>query len=134
MTCSPKNAAHRRYLVRFFSSMGLYVVFVLLAVWMFKHLHPTGAIAYGLAVLPALPLIASIVVWGLYLLEEQDEFQRNVLIQSMLWGIALTLGVLTVWGFLELFVLVPHFQLYLAYPLFAFFVGVSAPLLKRRYR
>jgi hypothetical protein len=87
-----------------------------------------------LAVLPALPLIASIVVWGLYLLEEQDEFQRNVLIQSMLWGIALTLGVLTAWGFLELFVPVPHFQLYLAYPLFAFFVGVSTPLLKRRYR
>ena len=37
--------------------------------------------------LPAIPIIGIIAVVGLYLAEEKDEFQRNLLIQSMLWGL-----------------------------------------------
>jgi len=74
------------------------------------------------------------VVVGLYLAEEKDEFQRTVLIQSMLWGMGATLAVTSVWGFLENFVQVAHFDLYLVFPLFCFFVGVFTPLVKARYR
>jgi hypothetical protein len=114
--------------------MLLYALFQILAVWEFKHGHPTGGLAYLLAVLPSLPIIGELVVVGLYLTEEKDEFQRTVLVQSLLWGIGATLAVTSVWGFLENFIQVVHFDLYLVFPLFWFFVGVFTPLLKARYR
>lgn len=132
--CMPKNVATRKYARRFTPAMILYVVFLWTAVWTFRHHHPTGIVAYVLAILPALPILATIVIVGLYLAEEQDEFQRNILIQSMLWGIGLSMGIMTVWGFLELLVGIPHFDAYLAYPLFWFIVGLTTPLLKRKYR
>jgi hypothetical protein len=52
----------------------------------------------------------------------------------MLWGIGATLAVTSVWGFLENFVQVVHFDLYLVFPLFWFFVGIFSPVLKARYR
>ena len=134
MTCAPHNAASRRYTYRFLPAMISYAIFFLISTWIFKHHHPAGALAYGLALLPALPLIATMVAAGLYLIEEQDEFQRNMLIQSMLWGIGATLAVTTTWGFLEQFTGVPHFDAYLAYPLFWLCVGIATPLLKLRYR
>lgn len=134
MTCEIPSLANRRYLRRFFSAMGLYVVVLLSVVWLFKHNHPTGPIAYMLAVLPALPIIACIAVWGLYLAEEKDEFQRAVQIQSMIWGIGATLVFTTVWGFLELFADLQHFQTYLAFPLFCACTGIASSVLKARYR
>jgi len=71
---------------------------------------------------------------GIYLAQEKDEFQRNILVQSLLWGIGGTLAVTTTWGFLELFAGVTHFQTYLTLPVFCFFFGVASPLLKRKYR
>jgi hypothetical protein len=134
MLCIPEGAASRRYLYRFAPTMGLYLIFLYISVRSFRHLHPTGAFAYGLAVLPALPLIATLVIVGIYIVEEQDEFQRNLFVQSVLWGIGLSMAVMTVWGFLELLAGIPHFQTYLAYPLFWMFVGIATPLLKLRYR
>jgi len=134
MNCMPSNAAARRYRARFTPAMCLYVCFILGSAWIFKHHHPSGVLAYTLAVLPSLPLVGTIVIVGLYLVEEQDEFQRTVLVQSMLWGIGVTLAVTTVWGFLEMLAGVPHFQPWIAYPLFWFCVGIATPILKWRYR
>ena len=134
MDCMPKNPATRRYTRRFFATMAAYVVIILLVVWLIKHFHPTGPLLYILAVLPSVPILGVILVVGLYLVEEKDEFQRNVLIQSMLWSIAFTLATTTVWGFLQDFAGTIGFQPYLAFPLFWFFVGVATPFLKRRYR
>lgn len=134
MTYTLTNPAVRRYTWRFSGAMLLYVAFLFLSVWEFRHGHPTGALAYLLAVLPSLPIILGLVVVGLYLAEEKDEFQRTILVQSMLWGIGATLAVTTVWGFLENFVQVVHFDLYLVYPLFWFFVGITTPVVKARYR
>jgi hypothetical protein len=134
MICSSMNPAVRRYTFRFIAVMLLYAAFLILAVWVFKHYHPTGGVAYLLAVLPSLPIIGGLAVVGIYLTEEKDEFQRTVLVQSMLWGIGATLAVTSVWGFLENFVPVWHFDLYLVFPLFWFFVGVISPLLKAKYK
>jgi hypothetical protein len=114
--------------------MVLYVAFLVLALVIFIHYRPTGPLAWLLAVLPALPVIGQLAVCGLYLAEEKDEFLRNLQIQAMLWGIGATLAVTTVWGFLENFAQVPHLYLYVVYPLFWFFVGISTPLLKARYK
>jgi hypothetical protein len=134
MNCLPATPAARRYTIRFFTAMAAYVIALFSVAWYVPRFHPTGALVYSLAVMPAIPILAVIVVVGLYLAEEKDEFQRTVLVQSMLWSIGLTLATTTVWGFLEAFANVIHFQPYLAFPLFWFFVGVSTPFLKMRYR
>jgi hypothetical protein len=129
-----KNPAIRRYLYRFLIVMGLYVVFLITAVRGFHVYHPTGWAAYLLAILPALPVIGVIVIVGLYLSEEKDEFQRAILVESMMWGIGATLSVTTAWGFLENFVPVPHFDLFLVFPLFWGVVGVAKGLLRLKYQ
>ncbi len=134
MSWQSKSPAIRNYNRRFFISMGAYLVLLFGVVWLFKHQHPAGLLAYVLALLPAMPLVAVIVVVGLYLAEEKDEFQRNLLVLEMLWALGATLAVTTVWGFLEDFTDTPHLQPYLIFPMFWFFVGVLTPLLKRRYQ
>ena len=67
-------------------------------------------------------------------MEEKDEFQRNLYIQALLGGIALTLSLTTVWGNLEDFVHVPHLDLIWVYPLFWIFVLVAFPVVWLRYR
>jgi hypothetical protein len=135
MICTTnERPAVKKYLYRFAPMMGLYVIFLFIAVWVFSRHHPTGLLAYALAVLPSLPIVGAIVVIGLYLGEEKDEFQRTVLIQSMLWAIGTTLSVTTVWGFLEDFVHVRHLDLFLLFPLFWFLVGAITPILKARYK
>ena len=76
----------------------VYVLFLFIAQWSFHHLHPTGLIVYFLAVLPALPLVGSLAIVGLYIAEESDEFERSILVQSMLWGFGGTLAISTIWG------------------------------------
>lgn len=134
MLCESTNLAIRRYTRRFLSSMVIYAAVLLTVVWIFKHWHPSGLIAYPLAVLPALPIVAGITIAGLYLVEEKDEFQRAVFVQSMIWGIGATLVFTTIWGFLELFAGIQHFQTYLAFPLFCAFGGIASYVLKARYR
>lgn len=131
---TPRNLAVRRYTNRFLIAMGFYCAFLVTAVWAFKHSHPAGPLAYLLAVLPSIPIVATIVIVGVYLAEEKDEFVRNLFIQAAVWGIGATLTVTSVWGFLELFVPVTHLDLYLVFPMFWFFVGISSGLLRLRYR
>jgi hypothetical protein len=78
--------------------------------------------------------VGVLVIVGLYLADEKDEFERALIVQSMIWSIGGVLATTTVWGFVEMFVKVPHFALYLIFPLFWFFVGVSGCVLRVRYR
>jgi hypothetical protein len=114
--------------------MVLYVLLLVVAVVAFVHFHPAGVLAYALAVLPALPILAMLVVIGLYLAEEKDEFVRNMQVQALLGGIGGTLAVVSVWGFLENFTKVPHMDLFLVYPMFWVLTGASAAVVWLRYR
>jgi hypothetical protein len=130
----PKNAAQRRYTQRFVPTMALYIITFFAVTWEFAHRHPTGIVVYLLAVLPALPLIGTLAVVGLYLAEEPDEFERSIIVQSMLWGIGATLALSTVWGFLENFTGVRHIPVFYVFVLFWVFVGISQPFIRMRYR
>ena len=134
MLCTTNNPAQRRYFRRFAVAMLLYVLLLVPAVWGFVHYRPTGVLAYLLAVLPALPILGMLAVVGLYLAEEKDEFVRNMQIQSLLGGIGGTLAVVSVWGFLENFTNVRHLDLFLVYPLFWVFVGISTVVVSLRYK
>lgn len=130
-TASP---AGRRYVKRFMPVMAVYVVMVLGVSWAFNTRALTGPVAWALAAAPALPLLGIIWAMGMYLREETDEFQRSVLIESILWGLGLTMAGLSVWGFLEIYVDAPKLPTFLAFPLFCCAMGIAQPLVRRRYR
>jgi hypothetical protein len=125
MICSTNNPAQRRFFYRFAVVMLLYVALLVPTVVAFVRFKPIGMLAYSLAVLPALPILGMLLVIGMYLAEEKDEFIRNMQIQSLLGGMGLTLALVSVWGFLENFAQVPRLQLILVYPIFWGFVGLS---------
>lgn len=143
MKTSSMTMAQRRYYARFWPAMALYVVFLIAAMLTVKHGQPHEALwVYGLALLPALPLLAVIVIVGIYLLEETDEFERTVMVQSILWATGGVLGLTTVWGFLEMFaeaaprqtIAVAHLQPFWLFPLFWMLTGISTPFIRWRYR
>ena len=134
MLCSIKNPTERRYVIRMWIMAALCVLFSAVAAVVFRHSHPHGVLAYLVAVLPALPIMGALIYTGVYLAEEKDEFQRNLLVQCMLGGIGGTLATTTAWGYLEAFVHVPHLQTMWIFPIFWLFVGISVPVVYRRYR
>ena|ERR1700691_46864 len=113
---------------------GLCLLFSALAAVAFKFGHLTGPLAWAVAAVAALPIVGALVGTGAYLREEKDEFQRNLLIQGLLFGIGGTLAAATIWGYLEDFAHAPHLRLIFVYPLFWVLVGLSMPLVWRRYR
>lgn len=133
MWCA-SNAALKRYVVRMMWAAFFCLVFSAAAAAGIRHGHVSGIPSYFLAVLPALPVAWTLVITGAYLNEEKDEFQRNLYIQSLLGGIAATLAVTTVWGYLEDFARAPHLRLAWVYPLFWIFVLASFPFVWLRYR
>ena len=92
--------AGRRYLRRFFPTMFAYVAVLFTCVWAIKAWHPTGLALVVLSALPAVPILAAIVVIGLYLVEETDEFLRQRIASCMLFGTGVLLAAATVYGFL----------------------------------
>ena len=129
-----RSPAVKRYMQRFLPAMGLYVVVLLASLFAIGALEPSGPLLWILAVAPAVPILAVIAIMGLYIAEESDELPRAVMVQSMLWGIGLTLAAATVWGFLENADLVPHLSSFLIFPLFCAAMGLAQPFVWRRYR
>ena len=103
-----RTVAWKRYNVRVIWLSLLYGAFLLPAVYGFKHHLIAGALAWVVAVLPALPIIAIFASMGRYLIEEQDEYVRMLMVRQMLWAMGFTISCATVWGFLDNFGLVGH--------------------------
>jgi len=131
---NPMSKAMRRYLARFTPLMGAYVAVLMGTLYALERFEPQGPLLWALGLAPALPLIGCIVVMGLYLTEEKDEFPRAILVESMLWGIGITLAAATAWGFLENAGAVPHFPTYLMFPLFCGAMGLAQGFVTRKYR
>jgi hypothetical protein len=134
MTSLQKNPAMRRYYSRFVSTMSAYLVLLLFVTWYFHRYHPHGLFAYILAVLPSIPGLGFMVAVGLYLAEEIDEFQRNLMIQALLWALGGVLVFAWVWGSLETYVHIRHIQYSYAFFVFWICYGISIPFLQRKYR
>lgn len=134
MLCSIKNPAQRRYVIRMWISAALCVLFSVVAALIFRLCHPHGLVSYPVAILPALPIMGALIYTGVYLAEEKDEFQRNLLVQSLLGGTGGILAATTAWGYMEDFAHAPHMDPIWVYPLFWVFAGISYVLVKARYR
>ena len=102
-----KSPAMRRYLKRLAVCMTIYVVLIFAVGWLFRHAPPTGALAWGAAVLPALPILGTF--WTIFRLleEETDEYIRHMLVRQSLFATAFCLSIMTVWEFLQNYDVVP---------------------------
>ena len=134
MDCFPKSAAGHRYTKRIAVTMSCYVALLFFSVWALKHLHPNHAVTVLLALLPAIPIVGVVVIVGLYLKEEKDEFQRELLTQALLWGMGGTLAIASVWGFLEANASAPHVPAFYAFVLFWAIVGIVGVIQRFQYR
>ncbi|WP_309661825.1 hypothetical protein [Sphingomonas sp.] len=107
-----KSQPFRRYNKRVLWLSVLYALFLIGAVYGFKHHLLSGPVAYVAAILPALPIIGIFAAIGRYLVEEQDEYLRMLMVRQTLWASGFALSAATIWGFLESFDLVGHVESY----------------------
>jgi hypothetical protein len=134
MSCQIPTAANGRYVRRMAIMLGFYMVSLVASISILRHLHPNHVATILLALLPSIAIVGTIAVVGLYLKEESDEFQRMLLIQSLLWGMGCTLAITSVWGFLEMFADAPHLPQFYVFVIFWAIVSFAGGLISRRYR
>jgi hypothetical protein len=120
------SPAWKRYNWRMIWLWLLYAAFLLVAVYAFKHRLLGGPGAYLVAALPALPIIGVFATVGRYLVEEQDEYLRMLMVRQTLWASGFALSLATIWGFLESFDLVDHIEAYYIAVIWFFGLGVGA--------
>ena len=121
-----RSPAWKRYNWRVIWLSLLYGAFLLPAVYGFKHHLVPHSVAWLVAILPALPIIGVFVAIGRYLVEEQDEYVRMLMVRQTLWASGFALSVTTVWGFLENFGLVGHVEAYYVSVLWFFGLAIGA--------
>ena len=121
-----KTKAIKRYNRRVLLLSALYGLLLVGSIYAFTHYKLGGPLAYALAILPALPLIGVFAAIGRYLVEEQDEYVRMLMVRQTLWASGLLLSVATVWGFLEAFELVSHVVAYWGACIWFLGLGIGA--------
>ena len=96
----------RRYMFRIAGLMSCYLGTLFGVRVAFRNQLVEGPAAYGLAILPALPIIG--VFWAVMrlLVEEPDEYLRMLMVRQMLVATGFCLTVMTIWEFLQNFDLV----------------------------
>jgi hypothetical protein len=129
----PKPASRRRYLRRVWPTWVVYLAVLLASKWLLESAELTGVLRYLVAIAPALPLVAVIFLVGQLMYGKEDEFQRALWAEAMLWGTAITLAATTIWGFLEI-AGAPSIRLYWVFPFFTGAALLSVPLLARKYQ
>jgi cytochrome bd-type quinol oxidase subunit 2 len=90
--CGVSTKASKRYMWRLLIVMIGYLLATFGTTTFVKHNHPHGFEVYLLALLPTIPVLCMLGVVALYLREEKDEFQRVLMVRSMLVAIAGVLG------------------------------------------
>lgn len=124
----------KRYRKRLAIAMIAYVFALMGSLALLRQGGLSGPVLWLVAAAPAIPILGVLVVMGLYLKEEPDEFERAIHVEAMLWGLGVVLGVSTVWGFLANAQVVPTPPLFLIFPLFCLSWGLSQPFIRRRYQ
>jgi hypothetical protein len=114
--------------------MAAYALIPLFVGWVIHRFHPSGALLYGLAALPATAIVVAIVCSGIYIAEETDEYQRNLFVQSILWGVAGILVITSVWGWFQIYTQICNVPLVWIFPFFLCCQFIALAALKWRRR
>lgn len=129
--CGTYSPALRRYNRRALGWSFSYVLALIGAIWANQMLHPEGALAWAIAIVPSLPLLFFIWSMGRYLVEETDEYLRQRTIVASLWATGILLAVASCYGFLETFKLVPHVEGWAAVPVWALGLAIGNLIMRR---
>lgn len=120
------GAPTRRYMIRLFSAMGIYMVSLFAAKYLLKYHMVEGWAVWPLALLPGLSILGAFYAVGMLIIEQKDEYIRMLLVRQTLVASALALAAATVWGFLENFGLVGHIDAFYWAIVWFFGLGVGA--------
>ncbi len=110
-------SVNAKYTIGMLVSMTAYVLILMGSIWAITHQHPTGPWLDALAIAPALPIGATIVVFHRYI-DQVDEYIRAVVVKRFVTATGLTLFICTAVGFLENGADLKIMPLYLVYPCF----------------
>jgi uncharacterized membrane protein len=130
----PMRAPHRRYVTRFLPAMLAYCLMLTPAISFFQDAKPTGVLAWAVAIAPAIPLLFAIRALMLYYKEEDDEFLKAMATQSHLLATGFMMAIATVYGFLDMFGLVPHVQTWAVFPVWALCLFPAQAIAQRKFR
>ncbi|MBC2776205.1 hypothetical protein [Parasphingopyxis marina] len=121
-----KSGASRRYTRRMAAAMTIYLAAIAAGEYLIDGGRVAGPLLWFFALLPGLAIAAAVYVLGLYIVEETDEFIRMITVHQALIATGLTLTFAAIWGFLENYGLVGHFELYWIVVLWFFGFGIGA--------
>lgn len=107
-----RDPAFGRYLRRFFPTMALYVALVWISPWLIETTGATGPLLWGIAILPALPLIAVFWIIGQLITELRDEYLRMLQVRQALIATGFAMALASAWGFLEVYAHARHLPLF----------------------
>jgi len=128
-----KSPAERRYIIRTFLAGLVYVLATFVTIHILYHGRTTLQAGLLLAAIPSIPLVAMIAIVALYLKEEKDEFQRELYIQALLWGMGGTLALTSFWSYLHLFSHVPDVDGFHVFVIFWLLMAFATIPLRRYY-
>ena len=103
----------------------VYMVTLTIGITLHQKSGLSGGIMWFAGILPSLPVLGLIWTMLRYMREEEDEYLRARAANAGLIGTGLLLAIATVWGFLEMFGLLPHIPSWAAVPVWAIGMGMG---------
>jgi hypothetical protein len=119
------TAAMLRYTRRVTVMTFAYVIALFAAIGITRQMEVQGPFLWILALLPTIPIVGMVIAMGRLLVEETDEYQRLRFLRASVVATGFVLVLSTLWGFLEMFGLVPHLWLWAVFPVWALGLGVG---------
>jgi len=123
------TSAHRRYVVRTMSFMGVYVAINVAAIFGAFDTIIGTPVAWALALAVSVPVGGQI--WAtLSLMREADEYVRSLTAKQFILASGIAMALFCAWGFGESYADAPHAPAWLIYPLFWAVYGAVSPFVK----
>lgn len=112
---TPSETNRKYYIRTSLSMMGYFFVLLAYGTGAINDLKPHAGWVFALvATAPVAVHLWAVIVW----MRDSDEFARALAAKRFILGTGITLGLVTAWGFLELYANVPHFPIILILPVF----------------
>lgn len=131
MTQQTFKSAKRRYMRLLWPLMTLYVVIIIAgSYWLNQYETEPKWLQVSLAFASAAPVVATLFAMLRYA-NETDEYSRLIQLKAFAWGGTITISVLFVIGFLQIFHVIETFEVFWFGPFFFLAYGLTSLALNR---
>jgi ATP/ADP translocase len=129
-TANPTTVAHRKYQIRFWAAMAVYVA----TIWPITDAvgRTGGAWKIVLALTPLVP-IAAIFIFSIQRIRGIDELERQIHTEALAIAAGVTALLSVTYGFLEIAKL-PHPSAWFTYAIVMVSWGIATPFVTRKYK